>query len=274
MLDKSRLKWGETLRSPVQAVRFLGPGFSLKVSLAALAVLQLVAGTAVAGTARIAVASNFREAAGEIGAAFEAATGHDVVFSFGSTGQLFVQITQGAPFDVFLAADQDRAEKAVEVGLAVEGSRFTYATGRIVLFSMDEKLVVGPEALLGGKFTKLAIAEPASAPYGSAAIETLRALDSLETVKGRIVRGLNISQAYQFVRTGNAELGFVALSQIAVRAGGSRWVVPQRLHTPIAQDAVLLRSGVGNSAAKAFLAFLREPKSDAIRKKYGYKGEN
>lgn len=227
-----------------------------------------------AGTARIAVASNFREAAGEIGAAFEAATGHDVIFSFGSTGQLFVQITQGAPFDAFLAADQDRAERAVKVGLAVEGSRFTYATGRIVLFSMDEKLVAGPETLQEGKFTKLAIAEPASAPYGAAAMETLRALASLESVKGRIVRGLNIAQTYQFVRTGNAELGFVALSQIAVHDGGSRWIVPQDLHAPISQDAVLLRSGVGNDAAKAFLAFLRDPESDAIRSKYGYKGEN
>ena len=262
------------MRSPVQAERFLSPGFWSKLSLAALAVLQLFASAAAAGTARVAVASNFREAVGEIGAAFEAATGHDVVFSFGSTGQLFVQITQGAPFDAFLAADQDRAERAVEVGLAVAGSRFTYATGRIVLFSMDEKLVVGPKTFQGGKFTKLAIAEPASAPYGAAAMETLRALDILDSVKGRIVRGLNISQTYQFVRTGNAELGFVALSQIAARAGGSRWIVPQALHAPIAQDAVLLRSGAENDAAKAFLAFLRDSKSDAIREKFGYKVEN
>ena len=262
------------MRSPVQSERFLSPGFSLKVSLAALAVLQLFASAAPAGTARIAVASNFREAAGEIGAAFEAATGHDVVFSFGSTGQLFVQITQGAPFDAFLAADQHRAERAVEVGLAVMGSRFTYATGRIVLFSMDDKLVVGPKTLQGGKFTKLAIAEPASAPYGAAAMETLRALDILESVKGRIVKGLNIAQTYQFVRTGNAELGFVALSQMVLQRGGSRWIVPRTLHAPIAQDAVLLRSGAGNDVAKAFLAFLRGPAANAIRQKYGYKGED
>ena len=240
--------------------------------LAILAIVQLTACPAIPAMARIAVAANFREAAREIGAAFAAATGHHVEFSFGSTGQLFVQIAQGAPFDAFLAADQDRAERAIEDGLGVRGSRFTYATGTIVLFSIDDKLVAGPETLHRGQFGKLAIADPASAPYGAAAIETLRALDSLNGLKSRIVWGLNIAQTYQFVHSGNAELGFVALAQIARHAHGSRWIVPQSLHGPIAQDAVLLRRGANNDAAKAFLAFLRGPEASKVRKKYGYVG--
>ncbi len=162
----------------------------------------------------------------------------------------------------------------MEAGLGVEGSRFTYATGRIVLFSIDDKLVVGPETLHRGPFAKLAIAEPASAPYGAAAMETLRALNSLEGVKSRIVKGLNIAQTYQFVHSGNAELGFVALSQIVLHSDGSRWLVPQALHSPVAQDAVLLEAGANSCAARAFLAFLRGPKANAIREKYGYEGEN
>lgn len=239
------------------------------VVLVALAVLALPGG-ARAGEAAVAVAANFTEAAKEIGAAFGRSTGHKPVFSFGSTGQLFTQITQGAPFDVFLAADRERPEKAVADGLAVDGSRFTYATGRLVLFSRDSDRVKGEATLKDGDFTKIAIANPVTAPYGLAAIETMKALGVHEALAGKIVQGTNIAQTWQFVDTGNAELGFVALSQVAGRDGGSRWIVPESLHATIAQDAVLLKRGAGNPAAEAFMAFLKGPEARAVKEKYGY----
>jgi molybdate transport system substrate-binding protein len=223
-----------------------------------------------AGETKIAVAANFAATAREIGAGFEAATGHRALFSFGSTGQLYVQITQGAPYEVFLAADRLRPARAIEEGFAVAGSRFTYAVGRLVLFSADPALVRGPETLSAAKFARIAIANPATAPYGQAALETMTALGVYDALAGRIVRGTNIAQAYQFVETANAPLGFVALSQIADHDKGSRWLVPEELHSPIAQDAVLLKRGAENAAARAFLAYLRSPAARAITEKYGY----
>ena len=243
---------------------------------AALLALALPAFAALApaeaGEASVAVAANFTEAAKEIGKLFEAETGHRAVFSFGSTGQLYTQISQGAPFEVFLAADATRPAKALAEGLAVAGSGFTYATGRIVLYSRDAGLVQGPETLETAGFAKLAIANPATAPYGAAAVETLRALGLYDALAPRLVRGQNIVQTYQFVETGNAELGFVALSQLAGHDGGSRWLVPAALYAPIAQDAVLLERGAGNAAARAFLAFLKGPAAGAVKRKYGYGG--
>jgi len=230
----------------------------------------VLAAAAHAGEARVAVAANFTDAAKEIGQVFEAKTGHSVVFSFGSTGTLFTQISQDAPFDVFLAADQARPEKAEAEGYAVKGSRFTYATGKIVLFSMDAGLVKGEETLKAGRFNKIAIANPATAPYGAAAVETLKKLGVYDGLADRIVQGNNIAQTYQFVETRNAELGFVALSQVAAHDKGSRWLVPDDLYTTIAQDAVLLRKGAGNEAAKAFVAFLKGPEALEIKTKYGY----
>ena len=244
---------------------------SRRAALAALlAVVLGVPGAVRAGEARVAVATNFRTAAIEIGRAFRAATPHVAVFSFGSTGQLYAQISQGAPFDVFLAADQARPAKAVEEGFAVPASRFTYALGRIVLFSMDETLVTREATLRSGKIARLAIAEPALAPYGAAAVEVLQALDVHDVLRDRIVRGINVAQAYQFVHSGNADAGFVALSQVALHAGGSRWIVPRGLHAPIAQDAVVLRRGAGNAAALAFVQFLQGPEAGSVRQKYGY----
>ena len=240
----------------------------------ALAIVLMGPSAAPAGSARIAVASNFRDAAVEIGAAFRDASGHDLAFSFGSTGQLFAQIAHGAPFDAFLAADRERAGRIVAQGLGVAGSSFTYAEGRIVLFSADDGLDVGPAALKDGAFERLAIAEPASAPYGKAALEVLRALHRFNALQARIVRGLNVAQAYQFVQTGNAELGFVALSQVIRHSAGSRWIVPDSLHSPIAQDAVLLERGANNEAARAFLAFLRGARAKAIVAEFGYGSEN
>ncbi len=227
-------------------------------------------GAAQAGEVTVAVAANFTDAAKDMAALFEKATGNKAVFSFGSTGQLYTQITQGAPFDVFLAADQARPEKAIAGGLAVPGSRFTYATGRIVLFSRDKALVKGPETLKSGGFAKIAIANPVTAPYGAAAVEAMKALGVYETLKPKIVQGGNIAQTYQFVETGNAELGFVALSQVVRNSEGSRWIVPQNLYKAIAQDAVLLKNGAGNAAATAFIAFLKGPEARKVKETYGY----
>jgi molybdate transport system substrate-binding protein len=228
------------------------------------------AGQALAAEVRVAVAANFVEAAREIAHAFERESGHRVLMSFGSTGQLYAQISQAAPFEVFLAADQERPALAVREGLALPGSRFTYATGRLVLYSPDPQRVSGPDTLRTARFTRLAIANPATAPYGAAALQVLRRLGVYETLAERLVRGNNIAQAYQFVATGNAELGFVAQSQLARVRGGSRWRVPVRLHPPVAQDAVLLANGRDNPAAGAFLAYLRSPEATDIIRTYGY----
>ncbi len=241
---------------------------------AAFALLTVISvalsGGAQAGEVKVAVAANFTEAAKEIGALFEKSSGHKAVFSFGATGQLFTQISQDAPFEVFLSADQTTAKKAADDGFALEDSRFTYATGKIVLFSKDKDLVKGEATLKDGKFTKIAIANPATAPYGAAAVEAMKALGVYDSLSAKIVQGQNISQTYQFVETSNAELGFVALSQVIGKGDGSRWVVPANLYTVIAQDAVLLKKGAENEAARAFLAFLKGPESLAVKDKFGY----
>ena len=217
--------------------------------------------------AQIAVAANFTAAAGELGAAFAAETGQQIGFSFGATGQLYAQITQGAPFDAFLSADSATPARLVDEGFGVEGSAFTYAVGQLVLFSVDADRVSGPESLQGD-FGKIAIAEPAAAPYGAAAVETIEALGLTEALADKLVIGQNISQTYQFVDTHNAELGFVALSQVIGRKDGSRWVVDAGLYTPITQDAVLLHAE--NEAAAAFLAFLGSGAAHEIIASYGY----
>jgi molybdate transport system substrate-binding protein len=218
----------------------------------------------------VAVAANFTDAAKEIGAAFEQKTGDKAVFSFGSSGQLYTQITQDAPFEVFLSADQERPAKAVKDGLGVDGSVFTYATGKIVLYSADADLVTGEDTLKDGKFDKISIADPKTAPYGAAAIEAMQKLGVYDALQSKIVQGNNIAQAFQFVDTGNAELGFVALSQVIATDKGSRWIVPADLYTTIAQDAVLLKRGENSDAAKAFVEFLKGPEANAVKEKYGY----
>jgi molybdate transport system substrate-binding protein len=223
-----------------------------------------------AGEVKVAVAANFTEAAQEIGALFEKATGDQAVFSFGATGQLYTQITQEAPFEVFLSADQKTPKKAVTEGFAVPDSLFTYATGKVVLFSKSKDLVKGAETLKEGKFAKIAIANPETAPYGAAGVEVMKKLGVYDALAGKIVQGNNIAQAYQFIETGNAEVGFVALSQLINKNEGSRWIVPDNLYAMIAQDAVLLKKGEDNPAAKAFLAFLKGPEARAVKEKYGY----
>jgi molybdate transport system substrate-binding protein len=236
--------------------------------LAALA--AVVAGPAAAAPTRVAVAANFTVPAKEIAAAFEKASGRTASLSFGSSGQFYTQIRQGAPFAVFLSADAERPAKAEAEGLAVKGTRFTYATGRLVLYSRTPGLADGGAVLKGGTFQKLAIADPATAPYGAAAVQAMRTLGVYEALKPKLVQGASITQAYQFTATGAAELGFVALSQVAGETRGSRWLVPQSLHAPIAQQAVLLKAGEKDPAARAFLAFLKGPQAKAIIRRHGY----
>ena len=237
----------------------------------AVVVLLLAPAVARAGQAQVAVAANFAEPAREIAARFKARTGHEAVMSFGSSGQFYAQIANGAPFEVFLSADAERPRRAEAEGLAVAGSRFTYARGRLVLWSPDPKLVDGRgKVLASGRFAKLSIADPMLAPYGEAAVETLRRAGAYERVKGKLVLGTSVTQAFQFVKSGAAELGFVALSQVVGERGGSRWVVPEADHAPIEQQAVLLKRGANDPAARAFLTFLKGPEARAIVRRFGY----
>ncbi|HLK24266.1 MAG TPA: molybdate ABC transporter substrate-binding protein [Caulobacteraceae bacterium] len=239
---------------------------------AALAASALLAGSlARAADVPVAVAANFTEPVKEIAAAFTARTGDHVVFSFGSSGQFYTQITQGAPFEVFLSADADRPERVEREGLGVPGTRFTYAIGKLVLYSRTPGLVdEGGSVLAHGQFDKIAIADPTAAPYGVAAIQTMTKLGVYARLQPKIVKGSSITQAYQFVQSGAAEVGFVALSQVIDEPGGSRWQVPESDHAPIAQQAILLWKGDKDKAARAFLAFLRSPEALAIIRRYGY----
>ena len=214
--------------------------FALIVTLAAL--IQAPS-PAYAASTNVAVAANFNDAAKEIAALFKTKTGHDAVLSFGSSGPLYTQIKQGAPFQVFLSADAERPQKLADEGFALPQSRFTYAIGKLVLWSKDPNAIKGVDTLKANAFSKLSIADPNSAPYGVAAIETLKALEIYQSVEKKIVMGASIAQAFQFIETGNAELGFVALSQLINTQSGSRWMVPQNLYSEIRQDAILLKSG-------------------------------
>jgi molybdate transport system substrate-binding protein len=230
----------------------------------------LASAPAFAGSANIAVAANFTEPAKEIAALFKAKTGHEAVLSFGASGQFYTQIKQDAPFAILLSADDERPKKLVDEGLGVASSRFTYAIGKLVLWSKDADTVKGEETLKTSSFNKLSIANPAAAPYGAAAVETLKALSLYDALQPKIVMGNSIGQAFQFIDSGNAEVGFVALSQLMPNAGGSRWMVPQNLYTEIRQDAVLLKSAEGNEAATAFLGFLKGPEARAVIETFGY----
>ncbi|HKT53927.1 MAG TPA: molybdate ABC transporter substrate-binding protein [Caulobacteraceae bacterium] len=237
----------------------------------ALAAAPIGPAAAFAAQLQVAVAANFTKPAKEIAAAFEAQTGDQVLLSFGASGQFYTQISQGAPFEVFLSADAERPAKAEQAGFGVPGTRFTYAIGRLVLFSTTSGLVDDRGAVLSaGRFEKISIADPATAPYGAAAVQTMQKLGLYDQLKPKIVQGVDITQAYQFAETGAAELGFVALSQVINEPGGSRWLVPAGDYAPIEQQAILLKTGAGDSAAKAFLAFLKGPKARAIIKRYGY----
>ncbi len=228
----------------------------------------LLASTAAhADSASVAVAANFTKVAEELAGLFKTETGHDLVLSFGATGQLYTQITQGAPFEILLAADDERPTKAVTDGFGVDGTVFTYAIGTLALYSTSIDVTDG-EAALKGPFDKLAIADPEAAPYGRAAVEALTALGIYDAVQPKIVTGENISQTLQFVESGNAELGFIAASQVVGKQGV--WIVPADLYEPIRQDAVLLKTGEANPAATAFIDFLKSDKAVAVIKAAGY----
>ena len=218
----------------------------------------------------VAVAANFTRPAEEIGAAFTAKTGSTVSFSFGATGALYAQITQAAPFEVFLSADDERPAQAVTEGFGVEGTVFTYAVGKVVLYSPSLDVTDGAAVLKGGAYSHIAIADPATAPYGKAALEVLEKLGLTEAVTPRVVTGQNISQTLQFVDSGNAELGFVALSQVAGKPAAQVWLVPAEDYAPIRQHAVLLKTGEADPAARAFIEFLKGPEATDIIRKYGY----
>lgn len=222
------------------------------------------------GVVRVAVASNFTSVQETLAARFTAETGIPVESSYGATGALYSQIAHGAPFAILLAADAERPARLETEGAAVAGSRFTYALGALVLFGPDGT-EAGAGALRAGAFTRLAICKPELAPYGAAARQTLERLVGWDAVAPKLVLGDNVTQTYQFVATGNAELGFVALSQVLDRPASHYWRVPDDLHDPIRQDAVLLRAGAGSDGARRYLAFLQSPEARGIIEAAGYR---
>ena len=240
------------------------------------AVLMLLGPTAHAGEVTVAVAANFAGPMARIAEGFTAATGHTLKTSAGPTGKFYTQIIQGAPFEVLISADDETPKRLIAEGHAVAGSSFTYAIGVLVLWSAQPGFVDAQGAVLaGGKFGKLAIANPKLAPYGAAAMDVLQARGLTAALTPKLVTAESIAQAYQFVVTGNAELGFVALAQVAVPgkpAPGSYWRVPAHLHGEIRQDAVLLKAGARNPAAAALLAYLQSPAAKAVIQSYGYGG--
>jgi len=231
-------------------------------------------GAAQADEVQVAVAANFTAPIQAIAADFEKDTGHKLVAAYGATGQFYTQIKNGAPFQVFLAADDATPAKLEQEGETVKGSRFTYAIGTLALWSAKEGYVDAQgDVLKTNQYQHLSIANPKAAPYGLAATQVLEKLQLSEATKSKIVEGQNITQAYQFVSTGNAELGFVALSQIykdGKVSSGSAWIVPAGLHDPIKQDAVILNKGKDSAAAKALVDYLKGPKAAAVIKSFGY----
>lgn len=234
------------------------------------ALCVLISAAAAADTLRIAVASNFANAIAALAEHFEAQTGHTLSISFGSTGKHYAQIINGAPFDLFLAADAERPERLEREGRTIGNSRHTYAVGRLVVWAPQHDRLDLPAALSSDGVGRIAIANPRLAPYGRAAREALIALDLWEPLRPRLVRGENVGQAFQFVFSGNADIGFVASAQLKASAGGmrgARWAVPASLHAPIEQQAVLLRD---SSAGRAFLAYLQSDVAQTLIQDAGY----
>lgn len=242
--------------------------------LCAIATTALLAFPVQAAEVSVAVAANFTAPMKQIAEQFEKDTGHKAVLSFGSTGNFYAQIKNGAPFHVFLAADDTTPNKLEKEGAVVPGSRYTYVTGKLVLWSRNPTLVDPQGKVLSqGEFSRIAIANPKLAPYGAAAMETLNKLGLASSLAPKFVQGENIAKTFHFVSTDNAQLGFVALSQ--VWAGGklkegSAWVVPSNLHDPIRQDAALLNAGKDNPAAQALLIYLQGDKARSIIRAFGY----
>ncbi|MBN8443658.1 MAG: molybdate ABC transporter substrate-binding protein [Thauera sp.] len=222
----------------------------------------------------VAVAANFTAPMQKIAAAFEQETGHKLALSFGSTGKFYAQIRNGAPFEVLFAADDETPARLEREGDGVKGTRFTYAIGKLVLWSKQPGLVDDKgEVLRSGSFERIALADPKLAPYGAAAMQTLNKLGLAEALSSKFVQGENIGQTYQFVATQNAPLGFVALSQVFADGrltAGSAWLVPETLHEPIRQDALILARGKDNPAAPALMRYLQGDAAKAVIRSYGY----
>ena len=230
-----------------------------------------------ADVVQVAVAANFTAPARALAEVFARTTGHEARLSFGATGAFYTQIKNGAPFDVLLAADNERPARLEKEGDTVPGSRFTYATGQLVLWSAKPGFVDDQGAVLkGGHFGKIAIANPKNAPYGAAAVEAMNKLGLAAALQPKLVTGESIGQTYNFIATGNAELGFVALAQVLEGGklkSGSMWVVPAQYHAPIIQDAVILNRAASNPAAKAWMELLKTPQSKALIRSYGYEAQ-
>lgn len=230
-----------------------------------------------ADVVQVAVAANFTAPARALAEVFARTTGHEARLSFGATGAFYTQIKNGAPFDVLLAADDERPARLEKEGDTVAGSRFTYATGQLVLWSAKPGLVDDEGAVLKhGQFGKIAIANPKNAPYGAAAVEAMNKLGLAAALQPKLVTGESIGQTYNFIATGNAELGFVALAQVLEGGklkSGSMWVVPAQYHAPIIQDAVILNRAASNPAAKAWMELLKTPQSKALIRSYGYEAQ-
>lgn len=240
-----------------------------------IAILTLIASTLTsAAEIKVAVAANFAQTLKEISTIFEKDTGHKLAITQGSTGKLYAQISQGAPFEIFLSADDETPEKLITDGKAIQGTRFTYAIGRLALWSPKPDLVDdGGSVLKTDKFRFLAIANARVAPYGRAAVQVMQKLGVLASIEPRVVQGESITQTFQFVSTGNAQLGFVALSQISENGKiktGSAWIVPENMHEQLRQDAVLLNPGKDSGAATALLNFLKSDKAKKIISAHGY----
>ena len=221
----------------------------------------------------VAVAANFVPPFREIATEFETATGHNVRVATGSSGSFYSQIKNGAPFDVFFSADMERPKLLEDEGIGVTDSRFTYAIGRLVLWSPSAGLVKGEETLRSKAFKRLAIANPKTAPYGVAAMQVMQKLALWESLQPQIVMGESLGQTMGFIASGNAQLGFVAFSQVLdpkITGQESRWDVPNNLHEPIKQDVILLTKGKDNAAAKALMEFMRGPQAKTIIIRYGY----
>ncbi len=233
-----------------------------------LLLLLLFNATAYAAQVKVAAAANFTAPMREIAQRFSEATGHQALISYGSTGKLYAQILHGAPYHVFLAADQKRPQLLHDAGIGQAPQ--TYAIGKLVLWSSNPELVDSSGVLAHGEFRKVAIANPKTAPYGIGALQVLDALGVKQQLTPKLVRGDNIAQTFQFVMTGNAQLGFVASSQVVNDPGGSYWQPPQSLYDPLRQDALLLSTGEDNPAALAFMDFLLGEEARQIAQRYGY----
>ncbi len=221
----------------------------------------------------VAVAANFTAPMQQIAADFEKASGHKIVASYGSTGKFYAQIKNGAPFELLLAADDETPARLIKENAAVAGSQFTYAIGKLVLWSAKSAVVDDKgEVLKKGGFDHISLANPKLAPYGAAGVEVMKALGVYDALQPKIVSAENITQAYQFVSSGNALLGFVALSQVLKdgKIDGSAWIVPAHLYAPIRQDVVMLEKGRGKPAAEALAKYLKGDKAKAVIKSFGY----